>query len=96
MTAVATVPALNADFATKLRPAVRRTWDMIGGDLEQACSECGEPLENDGAVEAVFDADYMKMYGGDRGESAALVSAAFKQYGYDTMIKWLTSNFRLV
>lgn len=55
-----------------MKAAARRTWETIGMDCEAACAEGGsgrmKPMEK---AEAILDADYMRIYGGQQGKEAA-------------------------
>jgi hypothetical protein len=57
-------------YSKDLIQAVHNTWQAIGSDLLQACAECGEEPDNEGAVESCLDADRIVTYGGDKGAEA--------------------------
>lgn len=75
-------------YSKDLMQAVNATWQAIGSDLLQACSECGEEPDNEGAVEACFDADRIVMYGGEKGKAAQdEFRARIAEIGYTKALK---------
>lgn len=79
-----------------VRTAIYRTWDAIGSDLYQACEECGEELDNEGAVECVLDANRIEDYGGpNRMMVADLLREYYKEYGYGKVFNHLVKYIHL-
>lgn len=77
-------------YSKELIRAVHSTWQAIGSDLLQACAECGEEPDNEGAVEACMDADRIVAYGGPEGVAAQEeFRARMHQVGYSTALSEL-------
>ncbi len=85
---------LDKAFLERIRPAVTKTWYQIGSDVEMASQEAGERLTNAVALEMVCDADRIAMHGDDP-EANTLVLTAFKEHGYDKVMKVLKKEFKL-
>lgn len=61
-----------------LSQALRRTWDVIGGDI-LACGEC-DAMPRSEVIEVVLDANYLEMYGDSASKEDI---AAFRKLSYD-------------
>lgn len=59
---------------TRVKQAIRRTFEVIAGDLEDACAQCGERMDLADAIEGCIDADRVRDYGGDKEAAEALYS----------------------
>ena len=57
---------VNEEQQYQFKQAIRRTWENIGGDVEQSAEEAGESLTLIGVAECVLD--YVYMYGDLKGE----------------------------
>jgi len=59
---------VSEEMEKRIQKMALRTWDQIGGDMLRSCEEAGEPaiMKKSHVVEAVCDAGYMGVYGGDK------------------------------
>ena len=59
---------MDKEMSKRIQRMASRTWDVIGGDCLQCLEDAGEKpiMPRDHVIESVCDADYMKMYGGDK------------------------------
>lgn len=86
---------LDAALIKKLNAPMWATWNAIGYDIQQACSESGEELDNEQAVEACIDANRLAFFGGDTGkECDELVRDLCVEHGYHTVLKFLCQHFK--
>lgn len=80
-------------FSKELIRAVNATWQAIASDVLQACAECGDEPDNEGAVEMCIDADRIVMYGGEEGQAAQNeFRARSAQIGYTPALKELAAQ----
>jgi hypothetical protein len=90
----------KAEFAALLaaiRGPMERTANVIASDLEAACAEAGERLDNAGLVESCLDGgNLMAMYGGDGGAADRAVGEACKKYDYRNLFNRITKAVRLI
>lgn len=84
----ATKIPLDATLVARLRNPIWRTWETIGGAL----NECdGDNLQ---AVECCVDADHLALHGGDP-EAQKLITEVFNQHPVQDVLNFLSKNFRL-
>jgi hypothetical protein len=71
---------VTAEEKTRWAEMMHRTWQAIGGDVQDAMRYCpGQKLTRALIVEAVFDANRMEMYGGLTKEEAEFVMVAYSR-----------------
>lgn len=76
--------------------AIWATWNEIGSDCMACSQECGEEINNEGAIEACIDADRLSMHGDEQGKSAdAELDALLKEHKYDAVMKALKKQIQL-
>jgi hypothetical protein len=77
---------LDQDFVQAVRPAIRKVWNWIQGDI----AECS----NMAAVEVCLDCNNIVDIGNDR-TAETLIDTAIKEHGLDTVYKFLSANIQL-
>lgn len=85
---------LDQEFIKKVKPAIQRTWETIGSDLEACCADSDEPLDNEGAIESCIDAGRLGMYGCK--DAQATVRVAIVEHTYSKVLAFLVKNIHLV
>ena len=61
------VSDIPQEMYDRIYRAAHKTFNAIGGDLMRAVEEDGgHAMKQDEVIEAVFDANYMQIYGGDK------------------------------
>lgn len=82
------MPKIELDaLIAKLRSPVFNTWQVIGGDVEQACTESEERLTNKAAIESCLDGGgMMGMYGGASGKECETLLDAAAKNGHWTQV----------
>jgi hypothetical protein len=87
---------LDQALVTRLRNPIQKTWNYIGSDIENCMAECGERMTNAHAMEACLDADRLsEPYIGNDPEGMEILRAAFKEHGYQKVMKFLGKNIKL-
>lgn len=72
------------------------TWQTIGSDCIECCSQSGERMNNAAAIETVLDANYMSFNEGKSGKEAEdYVTELDKTYGYKAIERFLNAEVRL-
>ena len=58
---------VDKEMDKRLQSLANHTWDIIGGDILNNLTECGEDalMKRSDVIEVVCDADYMLMHGDD-------------------------------
>lgn len=84
---------LDEDFMKIVKQPIYAVWDYIGSDVMQCCDECGEPCDNESAVESCIDANRLTTQNFKEADDAVL--AAIKEHGYPKVLKFLTKNISL-
>jgi len=84
-------------FSQELRIAVHLVWQQIGQDCYSCAEECGESIDNGGAVEACIDAGRLHPDAGFvRGDAAHKeLRAMIDAHGYHAVHKALCKAIRL-
>lgn len=71
---------LAPDELKLMHSALRRTWDVIGGDV--LASGDGKDMDRSAVIECVLDANYLENYGIRKDVTKDLIKK-FRDFGYD-------------
>jgi len=88
--AKAATPVFSPAEMLVIKPAIRKVWNYIGMDVEDACGN-----NNEEAIEVCIDADRLTMCA-DEPEADALVKAVLKTADYSKVLKFLSTAIPLV
>jgi hypothetical protein len=83
----------------ELRRIVQYVWNSIGYDLMQTVEEAGEEPDNEQVIEACLDADGPLFQCHDRKQGErdnAFCKAMYAKYGFNTVVRTVAANLKLV
>lgn len=88
--AKAATPVFSPAEMLVIKPAIRKVWNYIGMDVEDACGN-----NNEGAIEVCIDADRLVSCGHSP-EADKIVTDVLKTTDYSTVLKFLSMAIPLV
>src|SRR5688572_2131152 len=90
-----TIPLTDAEKEILLW-AMRRLWQQIGGDAEEACAQGGVPLRNGDAAEFVLDAQRLEEVAGREKDQPLLAALSkFRTLDWKAQVRFLTSRYTM-
>jgi len=85
---------IDATVIARLSRVCYAVWEQIGSDCVTCGIECGEPVDNESALEAALDADRPAMF--VSAEENSFVRDVFDKHGYSQVMRALRKHVHLV